>query len=152
MSFDLKLGFNCDGIDDFSEGVELSFRRILDDGTTSDWIPLMYITSSLEIIQGHVWLLPSELAGSSGIFTLRGYNVTYIIQSEDSARYHYSVSMCGGDILQYPLQFRWQQNAFQLHYFVRDVVLLDNVSVRVKNGTHYAVLLEDCFDYHNFLM
>ena len=149
VSFDLKLWFNCDGIDDFSEGVELSFRRILDDGTTSDWIPLMYITSSLLITQPHVWLIPTKLSGSRGIFTLRGYNVTYII---NSARYHCNISMCGGDILQHPLQFRWQQNAYQPHYFVRDVVLLDNVGVRVKNGTHYAVLLEDCFNYHNSLM
>ena len=150
MSFDLKLWFNCDGIDDFSEGVELSFRRTLDDGTTSDWIPLMYITSSLLITQPYVWLIPYELRGSSGIFTLRGYDITYIIQSSSSG-YHYDISMCSGDILQYPLQFRWQQNAFQLHFFVRDVVLMDNVSVRVKNGTHYAVLFEDCFNYHNSL-
>ena len=153
MSFDLKLWINCDGIDDFSEGVELSFKRKLEDGTTSEWIPLMYITNSLEINQAHVWLIPSELSGGSGKFSLRGYNVTYTIQSESSSSsYHYSVSMCGDDILQHPLQFRWLQNAYQVHFFVRDVVLLDNVSVRVKNSTHYAVLLEDCFDYYNSLM
>ena len=152
VSFDLKLWFNCDEIDDFSEGVELSFR-ILEDGTTSDWIPLMYITRSLMINQPHVWLIPSdhELRGSSGIFTLRGYNVTYTIQSSGSS-YHYSVSMCGGDILQHPLQFRWLQSSYHVVANARDVVLLDNVSVRVKNGTHYAAMLEDCFDYHNTLM
>ena len=151
MSFDLKLWFNCDRVDDFSEGVELSFRRTLEDGTTSDWIPLMYITSSLMITQPHVWLIPSELSSSSDKFTLRGYNVTYIIQSSGST-YHYSVSMCGGDILQHPLQFRWLQNSNHVDPIARDVVLLDNVSVRVMNGTHYAAMLEDCFDYHNSLM
>lgn len=153
MSFDLKLWINCDGVDDFSEGVELSFKRKLEesDGTTSEWIPLIYITNSLEINQAHVWLIPSKLSGSSGKFSLRGYNVTYTIQSASSS-YHYSVSMCGGDILQRPLQFRWLQNAYQVNYSVRDVVLLDNVTVRVKNSTHYAVLLEDCFDYYNSLM
>jgi hypothetical protein len=152
MSFDLKLWFNCDGIDGFSEGVELSFRRTLEDGAVSDWIPLMYITSTLDLTPPFVQLIPSQLSGSGDKFTLRGYNVTYTIQSGSSSNYHYSVSMCGGDVLQRPLQFRWQQNAYQLRYFVRDVVLLDNVSVRVKNSTHYAVLLEDCFDYHNSLM
>ena len=152
MSFDLKLWFGCDGIDGFSEGVEMSFRRTLEDGTVSDWIPLLFITSSLELNQPLVQLIPSPLSGSSERFPLRGYNVTPTIQSEGSSNYHYSVSICGGDVLQRPLQFRWLQNAYQIHNFVRDVVLLDNVTVRVKNGTHFAVLLEDCFDYHNSLM
>ena len=97
-----------------------------------------------------MWLIPTELSGSSGSFTLRGYNVTYTIQSQNIS-YNYNISMCGGDILQHPLQFRWLQNAYQVHPIVRDVVLMDNVTVRVKNSTHYAMLLEDCFDYQNSL-
>ena len=152
MSFDLRLRFNCDGLDSFSEGVELSFRRTLEDGRVSEWIPLMYITSTLEISesQPHVRLIPSELRGDAGKFTLRGYNVTYDIQGDDS-NYHYCISMCGGDTLQHTLQFRWLQSAYQIQHIVRDVVLLDNVTVQVKNSTHYAMLLNDCFDYHNDL-
>jgi hypothetical protein len=153
VSFDLKIQIaNCDGIDDFSEGAELSFRSILEDGTTTDWIPLMFFAPTLEINQPYVWLIPSKLRGNSGNFTLRGYNMAYTIQSEATANYKYSVSMCGGDILQRPLQFRWLQNAYQVHPVIRDVVLLDNVTVRLKNSTHYAVLLEDCFDYNGSLM
>ena len=151
MSFDLQLLISgCDGVDDFSEGVELAFRSVLKDGTTTDWIPLMFFAPNLKIDQPYVWLIPTELSGSSGSFSLRGYNVTYTIQSQKIS-YNYNISMCGGDILQHPLQFQWLQNAYQVHPIVKDVVLMDNVTVRVKNSTHYAVLLEDCFDYQNSL-
>ena len=149
MSFDLRLWINCDSADDFSEGVELSFRRTLEDGTTSEWIPLMYFASFLKITQPHVWLIPSELPSNSGQFTLRGYHVNYTVQAQNDYDYHYDISMCGGDILQRPLQFRWLQNSYQQRHILRDAVLLDNVTVRMKNSTHYAVLLEDCFDYQN---
>ena len=151
LSFNLGilLGPECDSVEDFSEGVELSFRTISEDGTISEWIPLMYFASSLELNQPHVWLIPSKLTGNSGQFILRGYHVAYTIQSQDNYNYHYNISMCGGDILQRPLQFRWLQTSYQLDYIVRDIVLLDNVTVRLKNSTHYAVLLEDCFDYQN---
>ena len=132
--------------------MELAFRSVLEDGTTTDWIPLMFIAPKLKLDQAHVWLIPTQLSGNSGIFALRGYNVTYIIQSENNNNYHYNISICGGDVLQHPLQFRWLQNAYQVHAVVRDVVLMDNITVRVKNSTHYAVLLEDCFEYQSLSM
>ena len=149
VSFDLIIQIpNCDGIDDFSEGAELSFRSVLEDGAT-DWIPLMFFAPTLEINQPYVWLIPTKLSGNNGNFTLRGYDVAYTIQNKP---YNYSISMCGGDLLRRPLQFRWLQNAYQVHPVIRDVVLLDNVTIRLKNSTHYAVLLEDCFDYNGSLM
>ena len=150
MSFDLRIQIaNCDGIDDFSEGAELSFRSVLEDGTTTDWIPLMFFAPNLEINQPFVWLIPTKLRGNNGNFTLRGYNVTYTIITSS---YNYNVSICGSDILRRPLQFRWLQNAYQVHPIIRDVVLLDNVTIRLKNSTHYAILLEDCFEYNGSLM
>ena len=112
----------------------------------------MFFAPTLEINQPYVWLIPSKLHGNNGNFTLRGYNVSYTIQSESHSSYKYSISMGGGDILQRPLQFRWLQNAYQVRPIIRDVVLLDNVTIRLKNSTHYAVLLEDCFDYNGSLM
>ena len=155
VSFDLKIQFmitKCDGIDDFSEGAELSFRSVLEDGATTDWIPLMFFAPTLEITQPYVRLIPTKLCGNNGNFTLRGYNVAYTIQKDTTSSYNYSISMCGGDILRRTLQFRWLHNSYQVHPAIRDVVLLDNVTVRLKNSTHYAVLLEDCFDYSGSLM
>ena len=153
MSFDLRIQIaNCDGIDDFSEGAELSFRSVLEDGSTTDWIPLMFFAPTLEITQPYVWLIPTKLRGNNGNFNLRGYNVAYTIQSETASSYNYSISMCGGDILRRPLQFRWLHNSYQVHPAIRDVVLLDNVTIRLKNSTHYAILLEDCFDYSGSIM
>ena len=152
VSFDLRILIaNCDGIDDFSEGAELSFRSVLENGTTTDWIPLMFFAPNLKITQPYVRLI---LHGNNGNFNLRGYNVAYTIQNETARSYNYSISMCGGDILcmRCPLQFRWLQNAYQVQPVIRDVVLLDNVTIRLKNSTHYAILLEDCFDYSGSLM
>ena len=109
----------------------------------------MYFANSLKINQPHVWLIPTQLSGNSGQFTLRGYQVNYTVQTPNNYDYHYSISMCGGDILQRPLQFRWLQSSYYVDNKIRDAVLLDNVTVRVKNCTHYAVLLEDCFDHQD---
>ena len=122
---------------------------MLEDGTTTDWIPLKFFATTLNIFEPHIGIIQSDsnLTGDNlGQFTLRGYRFNYIIQNQSDDNFHHSISLCGGDILQQPLQFRWLQNSYQRGYLVRDVVLLDNVTVRVKNGTHYAVLLQDSFD------
>ena len=113
----------------------------------------MFFAPTLEISQPYVRLIPPELRGKNGNFNLRGYNVAYTIQTETASSYNYSISMCGGgDILQHTLQFRWLQNSYQVQPVIKDVVLLDNVTIRLKNSTHYAILLEDCFDYSGSLM
>lgn len=82
----------------------------------------------------------------TGNFTLRGYNVPYVIETEAKSYYMYNVSICREGILQYPFQLRWLQTSYQEGDGMSDVVMLDNVAVSVRNGTDYAPLLEDCFD------
>lgn len=152
VTFDLKVRFDspaaCEEIDDFREGVELSFRSLTEEGH-GEWIPLMYIANLSRTTQPFVELPSENIAGdsNSGDFTLRGYNVPYVIQNGDY--YTYNISICGNDIFQHQLQFRWLHSSYQVGDFIRDVVLLDNITVSVQNSTHYTVLLQDCFDGQN---
>lgn len=147
VTFDLKVRFEPDGceeIDDFREGVELSFRSVTEEGA-DEWIPLKFIANLTAKTQPLI-KLPSETdiaSGSTkGTFTLRGYNVTYVIENQT----HYNMSVCGERLLQHPLQLRWLHSSYQVGNKIRDVVILDNVTVSLRNSTHHAQLLQDCFD------
>ena len=142
IAFDLDFILpECQRINDFHEGVELSFRSLKDDGP-GEWIPLMYLTGLSNITQPSYFSFERI---TEDTLSLRGYSVPYIVQDQN----HYNVSVCGEDIFQYPLQFRWLQSSHQEGSSISDVVLLDNVTVSVRNSTHHAVLLEDCFDGQN---
>ena len=152
MNFDLKLRFNssgCDEIDDFNEGVELSFRKLMEGGP-GEWIPLMFFANLSTNTQPYI-KLPSigkiNNTSTNGTFILRRYNLTYVIENEN---HHYNISVCGESVLQYPLQFRWLQSSYQVNATKKDIVMLDNVTVSVRNSTHTAQLLKDCFDGPDF--
>ena len=128
--------------------MELSFKSVPEEFEDSgEWIPLKFFARESTTTQPHIQL-PSQSETSikmdlvQGNFTLRGYNVNYVIENENS----YTVSLCGENVLRHPLQFRWLQNSYQVDNIIRDVVMLDNVTVRVRNSTHEAWLLQDCFD------
>ena len=143
MTFDLKIiSSQCDKIDDFREGMELSFRSMTREGP-GEWIPLMYFANSANTKELYVDLPPnSEMSiDGSSTFILRGYNITYVIDDENS----YNVWVCGENVIHHPLQFRWRHNSYQL-IGIKDVIVIDNVTVRVRNSTHEAQLLQDCFD------
>lgn len=146
MIFDVEFLFhspNCKGIDNVQEGIELSLRSMMEDGP-GEWIPLLYFTRpSNTTLPSSIELLPGDFETSStgGSFTLRGYRVPYV-----QTKSYYNVSICGEGILHNPFQLRWLQTTYQEGHYKSDVVTLDNVTVSVRNGTHYATLLEDCFD------
>ena len=147
--FDAEFLFHspdCKGIDSVQEGIELSLRSMTEDGP-GEWIPLLYFTrQSNTTPPSSIELLPGQLETSSvdGNFTLRGYRVPYMIETQTKS--YYNVSICGEGILENPFQFRWLQTSYQEGENMSDVVMLDNVTVSVTNGTYYTILLEDCFD------
>ena len=146
MTFDLKItSSQCNKIEDFREGMELSFRNMTQEGL-GEWIPLVYFANCLNTTERFVELPPNSeesIRGSSthGRFILRGYNITYVIDDENS----YNVSVCGENVIHHPLQFRWRHSSFQVDG-IKDVIVIDNVTMRVRNNTHEAKLLQDCFD------
>ena len=147
LTFDLEFSFdadtNCEGVDNIHEGVELSLRT-LSEGEKGEWIPLMYYTVQSTISQPSFIDLPLLQTNASGTFILRGYRVPFTLENE--GRGSYNVSICGDEIIQNPLQFRWLQTSYQENDVARDTVLLDNVIIQVRNGSQYGVLLEDCFN------
>ena len=150
VNFDLKLRLKssgCDEIDDFNEGVELSFRKLMNGGP-GEWIPFMFFANLSTNTQPLIELPSIEsIDPDHGTFTLRGYNLTYVIENEN---HHYNISVCGESVLQYPLQFRWLYSSYQVDATKKDIVMLDSVTVSVRNSTHAAYLLQDCFDCPNF--
>lgn len=156
MNFELEFPINspdCEGIDDIQEGVELSLRSIVE-GSPREWIPLAFYTKQSDItLQPFIELLPELLYTHTSSFILRGYRIMYILESQPKS--WYSVSICGDGILEYPLQLRWLQTSYKEEEFntstPSDVVILDNVTVSVRNGMYYALLLQDTFSNQSFM-
>ena len=123
---------------------------------TGEWVPLMYYASNSNLgdinngAQSPISLaenIPDDVNITRGNFTLRGYDVPYVIESGG----RHTISLCNrdGSIFQYPLQFRWLQTSIQEHADISDVIVLDNISVSVHNGTQKATLFEDDFNHQN---
>lgn len=146
VTFDLYFPPNCEDIESFHEGLELSFRSLTENGPR-EWTPLMYYSSNSTQQDNNFNIGSSSIRiidSTGDILTLRGYSVPYIIQT----RGHYNASLCGGeeDVFQYPLQFRWLQTAFQFDNVIRDVIVLDNVSISLCYDDQCTTLLVDDFD------
>lgn len=157
VTFDIKLtpwtDSNCDSMNDFHEGVELSFRNIKEN-VTGEWIPLMYYASNsnpgnISEAQSPISLaenIPDDINITHGNFTLRGYSVPYVIESGGK----HTISLCKDEtVLRYPLQFRWLQTSLQVHDGISDVIVLDNITISVHSGTQRVTLYEDDFDHQN---
>ena len=136
MEFDLTFfGYpNCDEIQDFSEGVELSVKQ-----NDSDWIPLMFIAPQVNTTEPYITLSRSTENGN-GSFVLRGYTIPYVIQSENVK--NYSVSLCHdqNQIFTDKLQFRWLQTSYQSNQSNHDVVMLENIIVRARKCLDFVTL------------
>ena len=139
MAFDLTFHFespNCDEIDSFSEGMEFSVKR-----NGGDWIPLMFIAPRVNETQPYITLSKSTKNGN-GSFVLRGYTIPYVIQSENAK--NYSISLCRdqNQIFTDKLQFRWLQTSYQRSQSVRDVVMLENITMRARKCLNSVTLLQ----------
>ena len=136
MEFDLTFfGYpNCDEIQDFSEGVELSVKQ-----NDSDWIPLMFIAPRVNATKPYIALSGSTENGNDS-FVLRGYTIPYDIQAENAK--HYSVSLCRdqNQIFTGKLQFRWLQTSYQSSQSDHDVVMLENIIVRARKWLNSVTL------------
>lgn len=153
VTFDLLLEHTgCDQISDFREGVEFSFRNTRE----GEWIPLMFFASNTNFPEDRYIKLPNEesimensITSDDGNFTLRGYSVPYVIQSNNDTMHNVSVCMRNTqDAID--LQFRWLHTTRQDNKStIRDVVILDNISVTAHDSTHDFTLLEDDFDDEN---
>ena len=123
ISFELNLR-NCDPLDNFDEGVELSVSNLARDG---HWIPLHYFVGN----EGsHPESLPAGQV-NRGEYTIkiRGYTVPYKVQSSSQEKLDMSVHVCR-DVLREGLQIRWLQNTRMINNRLRDLVTLDNASIR----------------------
>ena len=132
----MTLGFsessNCDEVEDFSEGVELSVRR-----NQGEWIPLMFFASTPMTEEPFI-NLPKDSTKST--ITLRGYTVPYNILAEKTSN-SISVNICRRNIFRDTLQFRWLQTSYQRSKSVRDVVILKDITVRAWNCSNNVTLL-----------
>ena len=137
VEFDLTFHFgslDCDEIEDFSEGVELSVKR-----NGGDWIPLMFIAPRVNANEPYI-MLSGNIENGNSFFVLRGYTIPYVIQAESAK--HYSVSLCNDQnkIFTDRLQFRWLQTSYQRNQSVCDVVMLENIIVSARKCLNSIIL------------
>ena len=132
----MTLGFsessNCDEIEDFSEGVELSVRR-----NQGEWIPLMFF-ASIPTTEEPFINLPKD--STKNTINLRGYTVPYKILAKNASN-SISVDICRSNIFANTLQFRWLQTSYQRGKSAQDVVILEDITVRAWNCSNNVTLL-----------
>ena len=155
VTFDLELKASmCDEIDDFSEGVEFSMKT-LSANSMGEWIPLSFISSVSNVKNQSLIKLPNEetIRNTSGTFKLRGYDVPYMIESQNNKTYN--VSICGSVISgnNLKVQFRWLHTAYheQIDTDITDIVTLDNIKIVAQNCTDSVTLFKDDFDNQTIL-
>ena len=91
--------------------------------------------------------LYEEESLDDGSVMLRGYQVPYVIQSDNNSKYN--LTICNNNIFNSEFQFRWLHTSYQRdNNAVRDVVILDNVTITARNcnSTYSSDLLVDSFD------
>ena len=137
VSFTLDFD-NCDMVNLYSDGVELSLR--LDDSL--EWIPVAYYFLSDPNLESDRNLFIGDMIGD--ILIMRGYQV---VQSEvpPGNPSPFMIQVCD---LSGPVQFRWLQTAsFFADGSYRDIWILDNVEIYHQDESgEQRKLLEDTFN------
>ena len=158
IRFSLLLGGDNANYDlnSFDEGAEFSFRKIND--SNREWIPLMFFSSVDPVIDNSTFRNNAIRVGEvdrhdtvSGHVNIRGYDVPYVIGSNDGIQaLEANLSICGseissqnGEIFNH-IQFRWLQTVQQASQPNRDTIFLDNVTI---TSSLCSTLLMDDFDY-----
>ena len=134
VKFSLQFGGMNIGsmLNSFDEGVEFSFRNL--NSSSREWIPLMFYSSRCTNTRnGRIYI--GEVNDTSGQVKIRGYDVPYIIISNDASQsLEPRVIICGSEISQHSgqfnwIQFRWLQTVTQTSDPNRDRIVLDDIAI-----------------------
>ena len=151
IRFSLLFG-GRNNLNSFDEGAEFSFRKIND--SNGEWIPLMFF-SSVDPKDRNNAIMVGQIHGldtvSSQVVNIRGYDVPYVIGSNDGIQaLEANLSICGSEISSQNgeifthIQFRWLQTVQQASQPNRDTIFLDNITI---TSSLCSTLLMDDFDY-----
>ena len=154
MKFSPRLGGINHGnsLNSFDEGVEFSFQNL--NSSSREWIPLMFYSSRHTSVRNDRIYI-GEVNHHSGLVNIRGYNVPYIIISNDASQsLEVCVIICGSEISQHSrqfinnwIQFRWLQTVTQEIGHNRDIVILDDITISSYLIQQYIVkILADDFN------
>ena len=142
VRFTLKLGGTDDEtkLNSFDEGVELAFQHINGSG---EWIPLMFYVTDVDRAQDDHGIFIGNI--TSRIVSIRGYNVPYVI-STNNQRCEHKVKVCIDVDNNEWIKLRWLQTVYQGRSANRDRVFLDNVQISSFLTQQQGVILCDDFD------
>ena len=136
----------------FDDGVELSFR-LSNDNNQGEWIPLIFYVNTLELAgpTSNRSITDEVDSSNRSSISLRGYTVPFINIHPTNDTIRGEVHICGEDIFNSAVEFRWLQTVQQQ---VRpenprgaDVFSLDNVDIMSVYGDgSVCELLVDDFD------
>ena len=146
MQFTLRLGGKGGNkLNSFDEGVELAFQHMRG---RREWIPLMYYTTHGEGLSKKNGISIGNIASNS--LNIRGYNVSYVVSTNDESCEH-KLKVCNsvdGDSSASPhwIKFRWLQSVHQQKGANKDRVLLDNVRISAFLTQQQGVILLDDFN------
>lgn len=134
ITFAILQSPGCDPIDGFSEGVEFSIRFCTD----ATWIPIVLTVRERTVF------LEGIAIGDPGDLVIRGYEVAIHEISDGTT---YSVQICDFDEQVSFIQLRWLQTSRFDGGILRDIWIMDDVSVNYERDNETRMeLLQDSFD------
>ena len=144
LSFAITSSGECNQIDHFDEGVELSVRLL---SAPMEWIPIVYIYPNNFTVSSY----PIEI-GLLNNLCLRGYNLDMdqLILLEVGAERNFSFTLCATDLYGInsdDIQFRWLQTSrFLTSNETKDVWSLDNIKINFVEIGSNNLILEESFE------
>ena len=144
LSFAITTSGECNQIDRFDEGVELSIRLL---SAQMEWIPIIYIYPNN-------FTVPSSPINIGLLYDtcLRGYNLDMnqlrLLQVGDEQNFH--VTLCATELSGINadnVQFRWLQTSqFISSRQTRDVWSIDNIKINFVEMGNNNLILEELFE------
>ena len=121
---------DCDSMDFFDEGIELSVRRVGD----LLWVPLAFFTRVTR--RRHSVFISLDYSNDN--LMIRGYTVPIVTLDETDIQHHMQFRLCNDSIFesQRGVEFRWLQTVEQMTGSgPRDMWSLDDVTISVTHDS-----------------
>ena len=139
---EINFTYEFDGVDNFDEGLEVSFLNW--NASTTEWIPIHYFSAHNASVRSEQNISLGDVSEGEESLVLRGYPVNFTV-NESQSEVEATIRICGPNVFSastedqlYNWEFRWLQTAAagdNENDTDGDVVYIYNVTITVVNST-----------------
>ena len=145
---EFKLKFGCMPPTLIDQGVRLEVRLLpTSSSTTSIWFPIRYYTPSLVMPNDYRSFVDLNSSKSSVMAAALWYNSSFpLLLINTSESIHITEYFCGHNFREYMrLELRWMQRFGSSAEYNYSTWMLDDINIRIWNGTCFLQLLSQNF-------